>query len=89
MLTINFSIKQLNLPERSACVRGCHLHHGISHGEGTQKHREEKESHVEVSGGGDSKEIAGWLVEEVDRESSAVEEKNTLEEPDAREEGAE
>ena len=68
---------------------GHHLDHGISHGEGAQKYSEEKESHIEVPGWGDSKESAGWLVEEVDGEGSAVEEKDALEESDAGEEGAE
>ena len=67
---------------------GQHLHHSIAHRQGTQKHCEEKKSHVEVSGGRDSKEIAGRLVEEVDGESSAVEEQDTLEETDAWKEGA-
>ena len=68
---------------------GHHLHHGIANWEGTQKNREEKESHVKVPGRGNSKESARRLVEEVDRESTAVEEKEALEKTDARKEGTE
>ena len=85
-----WAIQYSNLiPERSTRLWGHHLHHGIANWEGTQKNCEEKESHVKVPGRGNSKESARRLVEEVDRESTAVEEKDALEKTDARKEGAE
>ena len=40
-------------------MRRHHLDHGIANREGTEKDSEEQKSHVEVSGGGDSKESPG------------------------------
>lgn len=69
-----WSDETFGLPEWATGGGGCDLYHGVAHRQCAEKDGEQEESHVEVACGGHTKEVARWLVEEVDGKCSAIEE---------------
>lgn len=65
-------------PKGPTCNGGAHLDHGVANRQGTEEGGEEKESQVEVPGGGNAKQSLWRFVQEVDCTSTAVEEEHIL-----------
>ena len=72
-----FGLTRLS-PEWATGGGGCDLYHGIADRQRTEKDSEQEDSHVKVACGGHTKEVARWLVEEVDGKCSAIEERDIL-----------